>query len=299
MSDGVSIIGSYSIFFGATPGPMALITSANNNVTLYNVWVNRVIEEGSSLYIDNRGRKISNLNVIHSVFNDRIEIYNYYGFIWNAWFIETYFNESAAELINTAINNTWTIDIHAISTYTNMPISGVYIQLYNGSDLWATGYTNSGGDYYYTLTYTIDDENRTAPYLSVIGTIDTSSATVYNTGGLTLPSWYTKLILELNYTLLSITGQSNNGLSTLTVTGKTGILKVYRYIDPINPANNRFTIHKIKVLNQYTSNNIKIFNILISIEVAGKEVWLPSQLIIDENTETILLTGPITMYAHF
>ncbi len=264
-----------------------------NDVSLYNVWVGSTGPGNYAFIMLNTSNMFDTLVVEHSVFNGTI----YLSRVNNAWFIDTYFNESGSDLYLSIVNITWTLDIYAVSTYTGLPIPGVYVTIYNDTELLAAGYTGSDGHFRYCLSYTINDVLRTSPYLSAVASIQNSIVVWNNTGGFSLPGWYSPVVLELNYTLIRVTGVSSDGITTLVLDGKTGCVSLCWYMDPTNPSKNRIEKHPVRVLSSYESNNITIFNIMICFNVAGKKVWLPAQLIIDSNTGTVFLTGPITLYA--
>ena len=272
-------------------GPMRVLSY--NNVSLYNVWVGSTGPGNYAFIMLNTSNMFDTLVVEHSVFNGTICLSR----VNNAWFIETYFNESGSTLYLSRVNVTWTLDIYTVSVYTGLPIPGVYVTIYNCTDLLATGYTGSDGHFRHRLSYIIDDDLRTSPYLSAVASIQDSSVVWNNTGGFTLPGWYSPVVLELNYTLIRITGVSSNGIATLVLDGSTGYVRICWYVDPLNPSNNRFEIYSLRVVSRYSSNNLEVFEVLVGIEVGGRITWFPGHIIIDFNTGSVIMVGPVMMYA--
>ena len=273
--------------------------SRNNTLLISNLWVAseiglRTLITPRSLFLVGSGTAFNKTIIENSFLNGSVALLNRV----NAWFIDTYFNESRCSIRNSQANVTWTLDIYTVSGATGQPISSAPVAIYNGSDLLVSGYTGTDGHFLYTLNYVIDDVTRTAPYLSVIASVDTFTAIWNNSGGTTLPSWYTSVVLELGYYALSVSGFTSMGFATLQITGDSGQLKIYLYIDPLNPSASRYITYDIKVVDIYQSNGVTVYNILLRYSLAGRDIWLPCELVVDRNTNIVCMVGPITMYAH-
>ena len=264
-----------------------------NNITLSNTWVKSIADGYYTLYIWDRSDAFRDVVVRNSALNGSISLTN----LDSVRLIETFFNESGSALKSTHASITWTLDIYTISKSSKQPISGASITIYNGSNVLAAGYTGPDGHFRYTLNYIIDDVTRTAPYLSTIASLDTSMAVWNNSAGTTLPSWFTDVTLELEYYALSTNGFTNMGYAKLVIYGNTGYLKIYIYLDVLNPSNNRVMTHPLTVVSQYSYGGISVYEVLIGIDVLGRTVWYPAKIIVDLNTGQVIMIGPIIFSA--
>ena len=91
----------------------------------------------------------------------------------------------------------------------------------------SSGYTGAGRHYTYILDYNITASSRTAPLLKATASNGPSSNQWFNLGGTTLPSWYTTVVININYVVLRIPGTTSAGLASLTIYGDEGVLKVF------------------------------------------------------------------------
>jgi len=127
----------------------------------------------------------------------------------------------------------WTLNIQVLSSYTGMPVHGLRIDFWNGSNYITSSYTGFDGNSYTKFSYVV---NPTNPF---IGLMEFSIATSYFNGRWgfqsdfgymhTLPSWYGKIIL--NIPLLSIGGYgfSDHIPARLVLSGDRG--RIYLYPD--------------------------------------------------------------------
>jgi len=284
--------------FGEVPGPSGnvfFIEGGENTLFLENVYVLELDNPvyNPSLVISNSSWDYVGVTVYNSYFNGWILLTD----LNNITLVETVFNEASAWIIDSTVRVIWTLDIQVLSQLSGLPIPGSHVVVKNNTTPMFSGYTSGGGHFTYVLDYSITPSSRTAPLLKATASSGPSTSQWVNLGGMTLPSWYTTIIINLNYTVLRISGATSAGLASLTIYGDEGVLKVFWYIDPIDPHNSRLDTYKLKIVNTYTSNNVTVFDILIRMEVGGRLVWLPGQLIIDGNTGTVLLTGPVTLFA--
>ena len=286
----------YDIFDETSPssGNIFFLEGGDNTLYLNNVfvlWLDNPFYP--SLIISNDSSRYMGVNIYNSYFTGWIFLLA----LDNITLVETFFDEASALIVDSVVGVVWTLDIQVLSQLTGLPIPGSYINLNNNTASVSSGYTGGGGHYTYVLDYNITSSARTAPFLKATASNGPSSSQWFNLGGTTLPSWYTTVVININYTVLRISGATSAGLASLTIYGDEGVLKVFWYIDPINPINSRLDTYKLKIVGTYVSNNVTIFDVLIRMDVGGRPVWLPGQLIIDRNTGLVLLVGPITMLA--
>ncbi len=218
-----------------------------------------------------------------------------------ASFIDTYFDERNAELNNSILYVTWTLEVYLESNITNLPVAGASITLYNNSILMSSDSTNDNGITKLSLSYAINDTIRWIPG-SIFEIIkDGENYTAYYILNTTLPSWYGiyNITIPIETFLIKAYGYSNDGLIGITVSNEEGVLIRIYPLDLLNPFSPRNRHYDIKVLEiKFYGRYIQI-DILMNFETRTGDNWLPAKIFIDTEDRIIYIFGPIAGEVHY
>ena len=115
-------------------------------------------------------------------------------------------NETVYDEINSLtsgyidVRSMWTLDVRLVSTYTNYPIRNMRVDTYRYS-LYRSGVTDSCGDAYIPMNYTLDTSNPFIRDLYIgVDTLYFSGRWGYHYDlgyNITLPSWYSYILLRI------------------------------------------------------------------------------------------------------
>ena len=224
---------------------------------------------------------------------------------------ETVYDEHHIHLTETIIRSIWTLETQILSSYTNSPIYGANVNYYMKGSLISSGHTWYDGtyrsilDYYVSIGYpridSIFDEASLGRsyastwYISYIG--DTY----------TMPSWYGRIILYLDFLVFKAIGFSYKlGTTYLQVYGITGdMVGFYSYTpDELNKQGRQAIYSELNggVQKKEGLYNLPILvvgqvkggrYILIEAKVYFNGAWQPILFMVNLNNKLIFSRGPV------
>ena len=95
--------------------------------------------------------------------------------------------------------------------------------------------------------------------------------------------------------LLSVFGTTSSGLAYLTISGDSGLLKIYAYPPLDDGVSYKY---KLKVVSITETDEWMYIDILINYDITGGDNWLPARIVVDKINGIVYLFGPINLVGY-